>query len=109
MKFSEYLNEGIVDDRENEKFTMTAKVSGKEMPAKRMNGSYHYYSELTKKWMPVSKSMITFTDKNEKDNNPADDKTSKKEPENAQKRPGMKSSVYNAKDNKSDYKTPNYR
>ena len=52
-----------MDDRENDKFKMRAKVNGKEKSAKRMNGAYYYYNDMLKKWSPVSKSLITFTER----------------------------------------------
>lgn len=63
MKFTEFLNEGLMDDRENDKFRMRAKVNGKEKSAKRINGGYYYYNDVSKKWVVVSKSMITFTER----------------------------------------------
>ena len=63
MKFTEFLNEGLMDDRENDKFRMRAKVNGKEKSAKRINGGYYYYNDTMKKWVVVSKSLITFTER----------------------------------------------
>lgn len=92
MKFKDFLHEGIMDDKENEKFSMKAKVNGKDYSAKRMNGGYYYYNDVTKKWNPVSKSSVTFTEKEKKVGAPSFQQKN------------QKSSTYNA--NKTDGATP---
>lgn len=115
MKFVEFLNENLMDERENSKFSMSAKVNGKQMAAKKMDGRYVYYSEISKRWMPISKTQITFT---ERDKTDAPDKkpispaaSNRDQPEKSDPKipgasankpntqvPGSKSTLYNASD-----------
>lgn len=92
MNFSDFLKENTLDDRENEKFSMSAKINGKTVSVKKENGRYVYYSEISKRWVPVSKMQVTFNDRTKEpgENNQSSNNTK------SDKLQGTKSTIYNA-------------